>query len=194
MAHFNTGRKQSPEHIAKRVAILRAKGVYEAQAPTLITRNKARTGEKRSLEYRKKKSADMMGRSTAWLKGLKRPEEFRRKLSDYWLANPEKHNHYIDGKYAERNGERTAAMKRLDYRLWREAVFNRDDWTCVDCGERGGMLHADHIKTWKNFPELRYAVENGRTLCVSCHKKTPTFAKSGKTLARIEGLLECANG
>lgn len=63
----------------------------------------------------------------------------------------------------------------LEYRLWREAVFARDNFTCQECGQRGGNLQADHIKPFALFPELRLALDNGRTLCVECHKKTPTW-------------------
>lgn len=63
-----------------------------------------------------------------------------------------------------------------DYRLWREAVFERDNWTCVWCSQRGGKLNADHIKPFALFPELRLAIDNGRTLCVPCHKTTDTYA------------------
>ncbi len=64
----------------------------------------------------------------------------------------------------------------LEYRLWREAVFARDNWTCVWCGQRSGngikiILNADHIQKFAYFPELRFAIDNGRTLCKECHYK-----------------------
>lgn len=75
-------------------------------------------------------------------------------------------------------GARTAdkkARQTQEYKAWRTLVFRRDDYTCVHCGERGGQLHADHIKTFALFPELRFEITNGRTLCVPCHIKTDTY-------------------
>jgi hypothetical protein len=69
---------------------------------------------------------------------------------------------------------RNLAMETIEYKLWRRSVFIRDDFTCKRCGERGGRLEADHIKPWSLFPELRYAIDNGRTLCQSCHHKVDT--------------------
>lgn len=81
-----------------------------------------------------------------------------------------------------------AIRSSLEYRLWREAVFKRDNWTCIWCGARSGngktiILNVDHIKAFAYFPELRFAIDNGRTLCVSCHKKTDTYA--GKISKKI---------
>jgi 5-methylcytosine-specific restriction endonuclease McrA len=76
--------------------------------------------------------------------------------------------------------ERQEAMARYEYRDWRTAVFERDNYTCCGCGQRGKTLQADHIKPWATHPELRYEVSNGRTLCVPCHRATPTWGAGAK--------------
>lgn len=65
--------------------------------------------------------------------------------------------------------------KSPEYKTWRKTVFERDDYTCKECGKRGGNLNADHIKPFALYPELRFDVDNGRTLCMPCHRKTETF-------------------
>jgi len=54
---------------------------------------------------------------------------------------------------------------------WRNAVLRRDGHTCQLCGT-SEHLHAHHIKPWATYPELRYRVDNGLTLCLSCHVLT----------------------
>ena len=61
------------------------------------------------------------------------------------------------------------------YTEWRSAVYKRDDYTCQECKQKGGRLNADHIKSWADYPDSRYELSNGRTLCVPCHKKTDTY-------------------
>lgn len=69
-----------------------------------------------------------------------------------------------------------------EYKEWRMKVFERDDFTCLICGQRGGKLNADHIKRWSLFPLLRFEVSNGRTLCETCHKKTPNYGNKKTTI------------
>lgn len=61
------------------------------------------------------------------------------------------------------------ARQRANYRLWREAVIFRDG-KCAVCGSHSN-LEAHHIKPFSLFPELRYAIDNGTTLCHTCHKE-----------------------
>ena len=63
-------------------------------------------------------------------------------------------------------------------REWRTDVFERDNYTCQDCKNRGGRLQAHHIKPYREYPELRHNINNGLTLCVDCHKKTPSYGWS----------------
>ena len=63
-----------------------------------------------------------------------------------------------------------------EYQLWRKAVLERDSRKCIWCGSTE-RLHADHIKPFSLFPELRFAIDNGRTLCQKCHFTTFNFKK-----------------
>ena len=89
----------------------------------------------------------------------------------------------------EWKGDAHPENKRLrdsrDAKKWRKQVFLRDNFTCVLCGYkskgcRPADINADHIKSWAKYPELRFGVNNGRTLCRPCHYKTPTWGMNAK--------------
>jgi len=71
------------------------------------------------------------------------------------------------------NGIKNSRHNELEWRKhcdWRKKIFERDDYMCQTCGERGGELEADHIKMWTLYPNLRYEINNGQTLCKKCHQ------------------------
>lgn len=70
-------------------------------------------------------------------------------------------------------------------RRWSNDVRQRDGM-CLFCGAKDN-LQADHIKSWALYPELRYDLENGRTLCFNCHKKTKTYGKMTHIQINIYG-------
>lgn len=137
------------------------------------------------------------GLQTAWNKGLPIREVTREKLREVNLG---KVGFWKNKKRPEMTGEKSKSWKGgitpinrairtcLEYKMWREAVFIRDNYTCIWCGVRSSVgtkviLNADHIKPFALYPELRFAIDNGRTLCTDCHKTTDTYA--GKTKQNI---------
>lgn len=102
-------------------------------------------------------------------KGKVTPKEVRLKLSEALRGN----------KSPQWKGGITSIneviRKSVEYKIWREEVFTRDNFTCQICNTRGSNIHADHIKPFAYYPKLRFSVDNGRTLCVSCHRNTDTY-------------------
>jgi 5-methylcytosine-specific restriction endonuclease McrA len=91
--------------------------------------------------------------------------EFQKKLIGPLAGN------WRGGKKNDRN----VAMSRWEYKEWRDAVFTRDDYCCQDCGACNGhgrkvTLNAHHVKEWAKFPKMRFEVDNGVTLCKTCHE------------------------
>ena len=57
-----------------------------------------------------------------------------------------------------------------EYNEWRLAVYSRDEYRCRTCGSKKDII-AHHILPFKDYPLVRFSVENGMTLCRSCHKR-----------------------
>lgn len=98
------------------------------------------------------------------------PEQ-RKKFSEMFKG--EKSHWWKGGKSAVAHRLRESA----EMKQWKKDVFERDDWTCQECKQRGGKLIAHHIKSFAYHPELRFDVNNGQTLCIDCHKQTDNYGK-----------------
>jgi hypothetical protein len=77
--------------------------------------------------------------------------------------------------------------KSEQFKQWRSAVFLRDGHTCQGCGQVGGYLTAHHIKSFALFPDLRYEVGNGVTLCEPCHAERDRYFSRFHPAARKAG-------
>lgn len=76
------------------------------------------------------------------------------------------------------------ARESFESAEWRKKIFERDNFTCQICFKTNCYLEADHIKPWAYFPELRFELNNGRTLCRECHRNTETYGGRVRTLYR----------
>lgn len=101
---------------------------------------------------------------TPWNKGKKNPR-WAKENNPNWSGGVTKANDLI--------------RKSDKYKEWRKAVFERDNYTCQICSAKGSeknvTLNADHISPFALYPNLRFDIDNGRTLCVECHRATDTF-------------------
>jgi len=169
-----------------------------SKKPNKIYTRRSNFGKKLSVEHRKKMSDAKKRNPVRYWLGKKVPLELVKKR----ILGRKKPSPGMSGKHHSKEsrlkiaiahkgskshlwkGGVTSENKKLrssiEYSLWREAVFKRDDYRCVFCGIKSAKgivvyLHADHIKPFAYFPKLRLDINNGRTLCKNCHEKTDTY-------------------
>lgn len=112
-------------------------------------------------------------------RGKKQSIEWRRKRGE--ALKGENHPQYRHGLTAVKRSEKQIIRKSFEYKIWRESVFQRDNFTCQGCGTIGGYLEAHHIKSYDKYPELRFEISNGQTLCKKCHKEISKIQMRGNT-------------
>jgi len=106
-------------------------------------------------------------RKIGWIKrkGSHHSEETKKKMSE--AHKGEKSYMWIQ--------DRTQLVKRQErndsaYYAWRLEVWKRDGFKCrINNQDCSGKIIAHHILGWSEFPELRYQVNNGITLCQAHH-------------------------
>lgn len=66
--------------------------------------------------------------------------------------------------------ENDRIRRSAQYIHWRNAVFERDNYTCQCCNNStGGNLEAHHIFNFSDHKDIRFDIRNGITLCNRCH-------------------------
>jgi hypothetical protein len=96
-------------------------------------------------------------------------------------------SHFWKGGITPKN---IAIRMSTEYKLWRKAVFERDNFTCQKTGISGGNLVVHHINNFSEFPELRLAIDNGITLSEESHKEFhKIYGKRNNTKGQLEEFL-----
>ncbi len=143
----------------------------------LSEEHKKNIGKSNSISLKGRKlSKETIKKISDSNRGKKMSIESRKKISE---SKKGEKNHFWKGGISEEND---IIRHSFAYKQWRSSVFERDHYTCQICGEKKN-LNADHIKRFSIYKNLRFDVNNGRTLCNPCHRKTDTW---GKCLQEIE--------
>lgn len=168
---LNEGREkwqqENPEEF-QRVRKLSSRWMVGESNPRFGAKTSAMKGRHHTEESREKMSQSSKGQ-VAWNKGIKQ-------VKTTGASNP----NWKGGVTKESEQLR----KSVEYKLWRTSVFERDNYTCLLCKRKKEVtskLNADHIKPFSLYPLLRFDINNGRTLCLECHKKTESYLNSRMT-------------
>lgn len=147
------------EHKNKIGAALKGR-VYSPE--TLLKMRSAKLGKVLTQEHKEKIRLGRIGK--------KHSEETKNKMH---LAHLGEKSHCWRGGITPINQRIRGSAQ---YKNWKKMVLDRDKNACIECGSTE-KLEIDHIKPFAKFPKLRLEISNGRTLCKTCHKKTPTYCK-----------------
>lgn len=156
-------------------------------------------GKRFSKETRRKMSEAGKGKARA--KGYKHTKEALQKISEANKGKEISKEHRTKLRKAQMGennnnwkGGITPKDKKIrhsiEYRLWRESVFARDNWTCQKTGERGGELQSHHLQNFSDYPELRFAIDNGITLSKKAHQEFHSiYGRQNNTIEQMKQYL-----
>lgn len=164
--------KGVPMKLETRLKVSEAKKNPSAETREKLSRRaKARMG----IEYKGKfethcEICDAVYRSFPYLKGRTRFCSARCRCK--WISKmhrAENHPNWVqDRTKLARRDERNDSM----YHEWRKNVWKRDNFKCkIADSNCKGRIEAHHILSWRDYPELRYQVNNGITLCYAHHPR-----------------------
>lgn len=77
--------------------------------------------------------------------------------------------------------------RRYADRQWKQAIREKDNYTCQRCGETEKYIHAHHVAPRSRRPDLRLDISNGKCLCNSCHSWVHEHPKEAVVLGLLSG-------
>jgi len=167
---FNKGYKHSDETIKK---IIKSRKWYKhsdiskERMKNARLEMKEKNGFINSSETREKIRIGLLKNKNAM--GHKMSESGGKSISNFNRKfRSEKNCHFWKGGITPKI---VKIRNSMEIRLWRQSIFCKENFTCQKCNDNtGGNLNAHHIHNFSDFPELRFAIDNGITLCKTCHK------------------------
>lgn len=121
-----------------------------------------RKGAVLSEKTKLKISKGLTGRKITFEEKLKRRESMLAEKSRFWKG----------GITSEDYRLRRSVLAKV----WRLKVKERDSYTCQKCGTKQN-IETHHIQSWRDYPELRFQLSNGLTLCKKCHLETDNYGQ-----------------
>lgn len=97
------------------------------------------------------------------------PETIEKRVSKLRGKN---HWRWIEDKTKLSRINKQGERRTSAYFYWRKEVWTRDSFKCrLNGNDCSGRLEAHHILSWTEYPELRYIINNGITLCQAHHPR-----------------------
>ena len=114
-------------------------------------------------------------------------DSLRKKLSKNFDNHKGKNHWNWKGGVTEENAK---LRQSLQYEIWRNEVFIKNDYTDQKTGVRGRKLVAHHILNFAQYPELRFDVNNGVTLSKESHIEFHSiYGQKNNTREQLEEFL-----
>lgn len=193
--------KQTQEHIKKRIAARIKNGRCSHTEATKLKISLSKIGKKLSPDAEERritavrlayKNPVLKKRFSERIKNEYAEGKRAGSLGKHWKLSEETKARQGAHQLGEKNRMWKGGITEIswgfyltnEYKIWKRKVKERDG-CCVLCGSKE-RLEADHIRPRSLYPELKLDINNGRTLCRDCHKKTDTYAGRIHQLVKLQ--------
>ena len=154
--------------------------------------NQYAKGNKHTEEWKEQARQRMLGNSRGFVKGKPSPRKGIKAGFPAWnkgIKMPDRcgANHHYWTPDRTKAKEKRNLRRSLEWTAWRSEIFERDLYTCKECGISGVYLEPHHIIPIREDETKIFDVNNGITLCRNCHMKT--FRKEMTFVEKYQKLL-----